>query len=250
MKLIQNFLTNRKIQIKIEETLSSIKPITAGVPQGSTLSPFLFNIFINDLPQNEKIQTYLYADDLALSCENFVPNRALRRKNSHLIKLAQWLDKWHLSINANKSSHMEFNLRKHFRTAINPVLNGNIIPTVSEQKLLGILLTNKLQWTKHINATIGKAIAAKHKLWPILNPKCKLDQRTKIRLVQAFILPILSYASPITCNTTALNLNKLIQCYKRCIRLATSTNKLVPITEIHQYHKINKLQRSRSQTYQ
>jgi hypothetical protein len=63
---VSNFLDDRSFVVKINEYISSKKPITAGVPQGAVLSPTLFSIFINDIPKLEsknKSNSLLFADE-------------------------------------------------------------------------------------------------------------------------------------------------------------------------------------------
>ena len=45
LKLVHNYLSNRKQRSKINSTYSSLLKILFGVPQGSILGPLLFNIF-------------------------------------------------------------------------------------------------------------------------------------------------------------------------------------------------------------
>ncbi len=62
----KNYLSNRKQFVYLNGKSSSLLEILLGVPQGSTLGPILFLIYINDLPLSTLLKSLLFADDTAL----------------------------------------------------------------------------------------------------------------------------------------------------------------------------------------
>ena len=64
---INDFLSDRTIQVRVGDALSSVHRLENGAAQGSIISPLLFLIMINDLPDVlVSIECSLFADDSAV----------------------------------------------------------------------------------------------------------------------------------------------------------------------------------------
>jgi hypothetical protein len=74
IKLISSFLTQRKFRVSVEGEVSTLRYMQAGVPQGSVLSPTLYNLYINDTPQAPGVNCGRHLS----ICDR--PKRGLRRQ--------------------------------------------------------------------------------------------------------------------------------------------------------------------------
>ena len=64
---LKNYLTERRLVVRINRCVSDTYIVTHWVPQGSVLGPTLFSLFTNDLPKSlRSAETYLYADDTTI----------------------------------------------------------------------------------------------------------------------------------------------------------------------------------------
>ena len=88
LKMLQNYLTNRKQRTKVDSFYSCWEKIQSGVPQGSILGPILSNIFMRDMFFILKTTSFTsYADNNTL----FV----VRETSASVIKALEEIDRLH-----------------------------------------------------------------------------------------------------------------------------------------------------------
>eukprot|EP00102_Acyrthosiphon_pisum_P011904 XP_008180827.1 PREDICTED: RNA-directed DNA polymerase from mobile element jockey-like [Acyrthosiphon pisum] len=79
INLLRSFLLNRSFEVRIDNSLSNPRTISAGVPQGSCLSPHLFSVYINDMPKEKEANIALFADDTVFFASGATNNAAISR---------------------------------------------------------------------------------------------------------------------------------------------------------------------------
>ena len=167
---MKSYLTNRKQRVRVNNNLSYWETIIAGVPQGSILGPLLFNIFLNDLflfVSNSHISNY--ADDNTL----YALGDNLKSVKENLLIDFQIVSDWfyenYMVLNADKCHFMCLGKNTEEETF---TFNEIVMKNSKEEKILGVIIDNKLSFKSHIKELCKKAsqkLAALSRLSGYLN---------------------------------------------------------------------------------
>ena len=212
---VKSLLANTYSCIKIQQSLSHWFRTASGVRQGDTLSPTLFNIFINDLATNIKnlnlgikmgdinLSILLYADDIAIIAENEKDLQTM------LNCVHQWCNKWKISINATKSQIVHFRKRRRPCTSFKFTTGENELKIVHSYKYLGVLFDEYLNF-KECEEIL--ADAAGRALGSVIY-KLKQIKYTNIctfkKLYETCVIPIMDYNCSVWANYQYKNGDKI-----------------------------------------
>ena len=110
---LRSYLSNRKQFCTVNGVDSNDREIEVGVPHGSCLGPFLFRIYINNLPQAiQDSSLTMYADDTNLCHKSHDLTQLNEAINSDNTKLENWLRDNRLSLNVAKTHSMLISIRQ------------------------------------------------------------------------------------------------------------------------------------------
>ena len=199
--IIKNMYNRSKSCVKTQNGLTDFFPVKLGVKQGDNLSPNLFKLFINDLPDylketedaiilnNKPVQCLLYADDLVLLSTT---STGLQKRLNILQKFCQ---DWCLTVNPNKTKVLVFN-KAGRHICENFLYENKLVECVANFKYLGLHFSASGSFSFAQNELYKKALKAYYKLNKnllSLNPGIN----TSIHVFDHTIKPILLYGSEI-----------------------------------------------------
>lgn len=210
LRWLYSYLDHRMQSVRDPTTMSLSDEllVETGVPQGSVLGPLLFTLYVSDFSQVLKHSKHsYYADDLLIYI-HCAPNSikdAISRINYDITNIVKWATSNGLALNSKKTSAVIFGSAKYINgldldNSVNIIVDNNVIPFKDSVVYLGVTITSKLSWEKHVTTTISRVNMTLYRLK--LN-KQLIPLSLRIRLISGLICPILDYCCSVFSDLTA-----------------------------------------------
>lgn len=199
--IVKNMYLSATVSTKIKGRYMDEITVKKGVHQGNTLSPTLFNVYINDIVQyvkekdspfitaTERIPCLLYADDLALLSTTKL---GLQTK---LDRLQKYCSDWGLKINKAKTKVIVFtNSLPKIPIYFN--CGDHMIETVKTYKYLGVVFHQKGKFQETQEYLAKQSTKAAYAIRKAVHGQ-SLKPDIIMRFFDSLITPILTYGAEI-----------------------------------------------------
>lgn len=233
---IRNFLEERTIQVRVGQVLSVAVTIDNGTPQGSVVSPVLFNVMINDMfsALSQGVGRSLYADDGALWVRGRNVPFIAQKLQGELDTVVKWAVAWGFKISVAKSQFVVFS-RSIKKWDVSLSLYGSPLEEVDCFKYLGVWFDSKLNWKTHVSKVISKTSKVLNVMRCLTGFSWGADKGTLLTIYQAMVRSVFDYGCQVYGAAATSVLRKLdviqFKALRICCGAFTSTSSSALLVE-------------------
>ena len=185
-----DYLKGRKQRVKISNHRSSWKELNKGVPQGSILGPFLFNVFINDLFLFiDRYKLYNYADDNSIMYSSPDISNIFTNLQTDCNNAIDWFTANGMKANPSKFQFMMISSERIQQQCLN-IVRGITLRSEPSVKVIGVTIDDRLQFSEHISACCLKASRQLNALSRISK---HINLKSKSKIYNSFIASNFNY---------------------------------------------------------
>ena len=192
----KSYLQDRSIAVKIESCMSVPKVTNCGVPQGSHLSPLLFVIYINDLPEAiHHSHTFLFADDVTL----ILPYKGSLSSpgiQADIHACQNWARERGGEFSPSKTSVLSFRYKPAAASSPAPTsatynMEGLPLPSIDILKHLGVRFSADLNFRQHYLDISRKF---KQRVSLLCHMAYRLTPQAMMLLYKCYVRPVIEYS--------------------------------------------------------
>ncbi|XP_058827538.1 uncharacterized protein LOC131687467 [Topomyia yanbarensis] len=151
LRYVHNFLDERSFRVFVDGALSDRRPLENGIPQGSVISPTLFNVAISSICKHipEDIEILLYADDLILIAIGSFARAVRLKAQAALNNVLTWAEQQGLQFSTTKSKLLHICNGSRHRNVPDLKTEDGTIEKVGSARILGVQVDSKLKFMRH-----------------------------------------------------------------------------------------------------
>ena len=241
---VANYLSGRQAHVHYNGKTSHTRIIPNGVPQGSVLSPTLFNLYMHDLPSPPpNVQIASYADDVTITSTHHKAAVCSTQVQPYINTLEDWLTTNRLKVAPSKSTSTlltnDTHEHKHKPTV---TLNNTLIPHTDNTKILGVTYNTSMTFTLHITNITNKCTGRLNALRALTGTDFGQHKETTTLIYKQYIRSVLDYASPAWAPSASQTAHKKLQTIQNsALRIITGCTQTTPIEHLHAETKVLKL---------
>ncbi|KXJ72203.1 hypothetical protein RP20_CCG018649 [Aedes albopictus] len=243
LKMIRSFLKDRTFQVSVNGSTSDRKPVPFGVPQGSVLSPTLYNIFSADIVKINGVEYYFFADDTGFLVSHHDPAVVVDTLQEAQNSIQEYQRKWKVKVNPAKSQAIFFTRRRSPRHLPQSQVScgGVDIPWSQNVGYLGMTLDPKLKFGCHVANCLQKCDKLTKMLYPLVKRRSRLDRNLKVLLYKTVFRPTVAYGFPVWYDCAQSHRNKIQVKQNRLLKMMLDLSPFHPTEEVHRLAGVEKI---------
>lgn len=240
---IDNFLNDRRMQVKINGSSSDIKILENGVPQGSVAAVTCFLIaiadFENDLNRDFErefpgltLHLISYADDKAAMISGKTNDKRMRPALQFVADFTKkWMSLRGLDLSPTKTQILHCCQKRNCKK-VEVLIDDLVIKQQKNVRFLGHIFDNRLLWRQHILERKSKSLKAVGALKFFSKPSNGGNPQTMLRLSRSLISSRLLFGSEVYFGSANSNIQTLKSVYTNAIRLSIGAFRTSPHVSI------------------
>jgi ribonuclease HI len=197
IRWINSALSQREVVLRCGSWASKPVKINPGLPQGSPLSPVLFNIYtwrVTGLQISGMGRTLSYADDILVYRQGSDKHTMVNDVQIELDRIGDWCRVSGAAVNPSKVTVTWFSLNNHIGQIDTPSvdLGGKKVQRTGTMKYLGVCFDRCLGFKDHVDHVIlraRKGLAAMRVM-----TASGFEQRLLVLLCQGLVFSVIDYA--------------------------------------------------------